>query len=480
MIKHTKLLLAVLLLTLWSCSSHQFHGQRTLASSAGVPTFGAELTFTSEALKEAGRKAGSHVVNSEASEQAQEELIERILAVCDGCGVEWMEDKYGLEFGRIHYPDGHYINITLDPWVVEVTASPIPLDKLDEITARLNKDLYRSATDIGLHPSYTAGGEHIHFGVEGLFGSDPKLFRDFLVDLYNHPELASGILAGDSYNSPPMVALPKKNQKAFQKIIREFDESPTSINHLAQRIYDEVYSTSVSGWDPPQKYQGVNISRLVEDFDPSEETIEIRFIRPQQNADQFKRVAKLFTERVQFLKKERAAGRAVSLQANPFPKGISSTTYHQDKFKRFLSFVTESGLDPVDYLHLIGDEFTPTAWTYLEKKYPGNSPEKLTFLEGLARDSAYDKPAKAKFLLTELAKFKNLKPEHEKVLALLIERSSDSPEIVKKINALLSEHEVWSKSGLAKIKLANPTPENFRNSCLNFIKRLLVPLPQAR
>lgn len=212
--KYIKLLLV---LSLWSCAGTKFSGERGIASGQYAPTYGAELTFTNEKLKEAGRKAGSHIVNSSASEAAQEELIERIIQVCDGCEVEWMEDKYGLEFGRIVYPDGHYINITLDPWVVEVTASPIPADKLEEITARYNKDLYQSATDIGLHPSYTAGGGHIHFGVEGLFGGDPKLFRDFMVDLYNHPELASGLLAGDSYNSPPMMALPKQNQDAFKK-----------------------------------------------------------------------------------------------------------------------------------------------------------------------------------------------------------------------------------------------------------------------
>lgn len=479
MLKNNKTLQIILLLTLWSCSSQQFQGWRTLANSPGVPTFGAELTFTSEALKEAGRKAGSHIVNSKASEKAQEKLIERIIAVCDGCEVEWMEDKYGLEFGRIHYPDGHFLNVTLDPWVVEVTASPIPLHKLDEITKRLNKDLYQSATEIGLHPSYTAGGGHIHFGVEGLFGADPKLFRDFLVDLYNHPELASGILAGDSYNSPPMMALPKKNQDAFKKIIRDFDESPISINQLAKKIYEQVYSTSPSGWEPPQKYQGVNISRLVEDFDPSEETIEIRFIRPQQNADQFKRVAELFTKRVEFLKQERAAARVLIPEANPFPNGITSHIYLQDKFNRFLTFVSESGLDPTDYLHLIGDEFTPQAWTYLEQKYPESSPQKLSFLEGLASDSAYDKPTKANFLLGELDKLREIKPEHERALALLINRSGDTPEVSKKINTLLTKHKLWSKTSLALMRKSHAQPKNFRNSCLDFVRKLLVQFPRA-
>ncbi len=477
--KLNKQLQILTLIALWSCSSSQFVGERRLASSSGMPTYGAELTFTSEKLKDAGRKAGSHIVNSSASEAAQEKLIERILAVCDGCDVEWMEDKYGLEFGRIFYPDGHYINITLDPWVVEVTASPIPLNKLDEITERLNKDLYRSATDIGLHPSYTAGGGHIHFGVEGLFGSDPKLFRDFLVDLYNHPELAAGILAGDSYNSPPMMALPKQNQDAFKKIIREFDESPTSINKLAERIYNKVYSSSPSGWEPPQKYQGVNISRLVEDFDPSEETIEIRFIRPQQNADQFNKIARLFTQRVEFLKSERAQGRVIAPIANPFPNGLSNSGYLQDKFNRFLSYAFESGLNPEDYFHLMGDEFTSRAWTYLEKKYPGNSPEKLKFLEGLARDSAYDKPNKALFLLDYMTRLNQIDSQHEKIMALLLDRSMDTAPVNSKINSLLKSHKAWSKSKLSALKRANPGALDFRNSCQDFITNLIIPVPQA-
>lgn len=264
-----------------------------------------------------------------------------------------------------------------------------------------------------------------------------------------------------------------------KKIIREFDENPTSINKLTTRIYEDVYSTSVSGWEPPQKYQGVNISRLVEDFDPSEETIEIRFIRPQQNTDQFKLVAELFTKRVEFLKTERKAGRAVKPQSNPFSKGLAHNGYMQDKFNYFIKFTTEAGLAPEDYFHLIGDEFTARAWNYLSQKYPGNSPQKLKFLQGLATDSAYDKSNKGNFLLEQLSKLSQIDQEHERVMASLIERSEDSPEIISKVKSMLSSHPKWSHTEIAKLHKNDLSKGGLRNSCLNFIRNILVPFPGA-
>lgn len=340
---------------------------RSIAQELGEPQFGIELTFTSEELEKAGSRAGSHVINSEASEKMQRKLVKEITKSCTHCTLNWEADKYGVEVARITYPDGQYIHVTLDPSVIEITGSPIAYSNLSHASKRFEEDLYQSARNLGLAPSRNTGGGHIHIGLDEFFENDPYLFRDFLVDVYNNPELGSGLLANDHYNSPPIQALPKASQKEFKQIIQEFDEVPTSIYELSRQISERVYSRNVSGWKPVEKYQGVNLTRIINDDIPAaQKTVEIRSLRPQQSADQFVLLAKLFKKRRDFLKVLRGRG------PPPEIEDVSYLTSKKKQFQKFVRYLEDTDLNPERYLNLLPTEYTHLSVGYMQDKYPEN------------------------------------------------------------------------------------------------------------
>jgi hypothetical protein len=432
-----------------------------------------ELTLTSEKMKEQGAMAGGNTVNTNANEKAQRNLINKILASCEECSYKQKTDKFGLPFGRITYPDGHYFDVTLDPWVVEVTGKPIPQSKVKEITERIQRDIYENARTLGYQPGFGAGGGHIHFGVKGLFNQDASLFRDFMVDLHNHSELGSGILNYDHANSPPINVLPEKSQRAFWNIINEFDENPTSLKDLARAIYKRVHKRTVKNWDPPEKYHGVNLMRVAKKNVPyKEQTVELRFVRPQQSGEQFRLITELMTKRIYFLKERRRLGVIPEL-SNNHPQTM------EEKFNRFVQFIEDTGEPAEKYFRILPGDYGELSWRYILNKYPGDNGKLWVFLQEFAEDVAYDEDIKANFILSKLESLDEIQPQHEKTMGTLLERSNESP-FFNRIKSVLTDNRLWSNSQAAYIfRDYLERGKSFHKNCRQMMLEILVPVPRA-
>jgi len=265
----------------------------TLDALAWPPTYGAEFTFTNQNILRAQRSLDGTIVNnteSEAHRDMMGEILKERCKLSKQCKIKILKNKYDVEMIRVTYKDGFWFQIATDPAVVEIQAKAATREEYLKYKEILERDIFEVARQVGMEPSEIGvGGGHIHIGATSALDKDARLFRNFLVDFVNHPEIATGILANDHYNAPPVMALNDKQIEEFKKTINRFDNGDIkTIFALAKELQDKVYFETPTGWDPPKKYQAFNVTRIVNNRTPVEEkTIEIRAIRPQQSIDDF-------------------------------------------------------------------------------------------------------------------------------------------------------------------------------------------------
>ncbi|GAB4014953.1 MAG: hypothetical protein Fur0010_13520 [Bdellovibrio sp.] len=250
---------------------------------------------------EAGRKAGSNIVNTPANEAARDELARKIIANCDQCRLETLVDKYGAEMHRIHVRRKYFIDVTVDPWVVEVKTSPLTSLQFKNESGFIQKVVFDSAKEIGIKPSELAGGGHIHFDLERAFKGDVKHFRNFLVDSAHNSFLHRGVFGNDSSNAPTFAEMNRRQRSAFKKLIAEIDANPKkfTINKITKRMTEEVYYRNPRNWSPPEKYQNINLTRVPLKEDA---TVEIRGLNAQKSMEHFVMLTEMFERRIESLK----------------------------------------------------------------------------------------------------------------------------------------------------------------------------------
>lgn len=379
--------------------------------------FGPELTFTNQRLIDDGRRMGGSTYNSPANENA---LLDLSILIYDEAGDMVEEDRIrngrGYNETRLIFEDGFVIDLTLDPWVIEINSTPISSNEMDERVLLFDEFIFDRARRLNLHPSYDIGGGHIHVGATELLRGDEDVLRDILVDFYNHRELGEGLLGNNRHNAPSIQSLPLANRNAFKEIIAHVDAYEIAIEDFAIRMNEEVYSVSGSHDSMPEKFQGVNVTRLADDsFSESERTVEFRFFRPQQNMSQFSLQTVLLEKRFQFLKNQRESGIVNQ------PEDISELS-REDKFTRFVSYINEIGDRPIKYFRLLGSSYLPLVWQYItvSSKDPLNVQKKL-ILE-LSEDLAFDDLYKLRFIIAYLKQVQTIESEHKQILRNIYER----------------------------------------------------------
>ncbi len=334
---------------------------------------GPEMTFTNETIRNDTTKF--YLPKSENTKNMKL-LISLIKEKCSECTV--VMDSPSSPSAKIIYPDGWYFIISIDPAVIEVNTSPMSVDKLREVLDRIKKDLYINAESIDLRPHSIDGGGHIHIDLKSAFNDDSKKFRNFVVDFYNHKELSQGILGKCRNNSPHICDLPERNNDDFKAVINKFDNAGGAISDLTAAIHSNVYTGAK--WGPVEKYQALNLTRVVEKDLPIEDrTIEIRAIRPQGSPEALLLQARLFEERINFLNKQTGA--------IPIKDNMDTYTPRQ-KFIYFKNYVEETGLKWADYAGLIPNEYDKYIWHELLQ---ASDPElKFKYLRDKIRNMPYD------------------------------------------------------------------------------------------
>lgn len=305
---------------------------------AWPPTYGLEFTFTNPAIIR-GSKGLSATTNTPENEAGREALAEAMKKKCllkGDCSVEWVVDKSGAGY-RVNYSDGHWFQLSVDPAVVEVQGKPATKEEYKAMRTRL-QDLFDAAAESGLRPHHREGGGHIHIGLETTFGRDANFFRNFLVDMANHPELATEILSDSNPNSPPIALHGKKSRERFARIVKDFDEGKISdLRTFSERIRDDVYLQAPCHWSAKAKYQAVCLTRVTEPVNEAYRTVELRAIRPQKDAAEFIRELELIEGRLNFIRNAKAP---IPYRLNrPIPKTRAEIV------AAFRNYVTEMGMD---------------------------------------------------------------------------------------------------------------------------------------
>ena len=332
----------------------------TLAAGRSGP----EWTFTSDELIELGRINDSATVfnSSEGQERFQNRMLSQwareIKLACPSCKIKKQGSIFSISRFHVQVSEDVWFEVSRDPWVLEVTASPMNKTTFAKHSEVFQKLVWNIAEKIGIRPHSRVGGGHIHLEIESFFGNDRNLFRNFLVDLANHPELFLGALGFDLLNAPPMAILFGKQKQNFEKIILEFDKGTMSINELMAKINFEVYNETF--YDPythqqhnPEKYQAVNLSH--------KETLELRGISPQGSAYIHFLLIQLFEARIDFLKKQPGL---IPYNKKDYSSSVHSFSVRKMEFhtsnidpslieQKARSYIQESGLNWSDYSGLV-------------------------------------------------------------------------------------------------------------------------------
>jgi len=323
----------------------------TRSSLAWPPIYGPEFTFTNGTLYAANLgKPGA--ITTEANSAARDRMAEAMIELCGrrgDCAVAATKDKYGIKIWKVSYRDGWWFQISVDPSVVEIQAKPVTLSEFTKYRDRIQNDIFAVAESIDLKPDKASGGGHIHIGTQAAFEEDPKLFRNFLVDYTNHPELAFGILEEDMKNALPFAKLSEDQRASFAKLIEAFDQKPVSVESLARSIETKVYRDV-------RKYNAINLRRTAKYGFARSKTVELRAIRTQLSADEYLLHLRLIEPRLTYLKSLKDP---VPFLNSPIP------TQTEEKVRAFHRYVTESGLDWEEFKVLM-----PRAWQDIAPEPP--------------------------------------------------------------------------------------------------------------
>lgn len=231
-------------------------------------------------------------------------LRTEVLKSCAALGL-----RCSLKNGNIAVNEDLVIAINSDPDVIEVQATPKNAKGYELYRKTLQEMLFESAKKIGLAPHRYEGAGHIHLGFDGVMETNPRLFRNFLVDLANHYELGGGVLGEnrrDGYG-PTFAFRGQKYVEMFAEVISGYDglpESEKSSLKLAELLEAKLYQDPVYQYEP--KCQAINILRVLglsstKSGRNSGRTIELRFLRPQEDMHEYLLLLKLFSARIAYL-----------------------------------------------------------------------------------------------------------------------------------------------------------------------------------
>lgn len=268
-----------------------------LHSKAGIGLVGPEFTLTRSDLFQLGRSGNA---TDQYYTNIFRELEMAIRRNCTDCTI--LIDDTSKPVMTVTVPGGFTIKYARDPWVIEVTTSPLHPSQIQNqiFIEKTQKIIWNAAREIGFEPHSRVGGGHIHFDLESHFEGNVLHFFNFVVDIANHPELFLGALGFDLLNAPPIAVLSEKQRNAFKDIVQNFDPQTQTIDDLKSIIRNRVYSKSflMNKYDHVDyyttKYQALNLDH--------QKTLELRGFRPQESIQHFVLDIQLIQSRIEKLK----------------------------------------------------------------------------------------------------------------------------------------------------------------------------------
>ena len=262
-------------------------------------------------------------------------LQKRIKKLCPECRFEEVTQRgYGIEdlkATRVIYPDGWWFQLAGDPLVAEFQHKPSTPSELTRNEGRLKNHLFRAAAEIGLKPSQgwdVFSSNHVNIGTR-LFEGRGDWMRDFIVDFYNHYELAMGVWLDDPWNAPTLMKDPEQRM-AFQKAIEDFDAMPDN-QRTVKNLVKILHKRVLTGHNRALSLR--NARRSVKSF---ARRLELRANRASISADHYLTTVKILQARIDYLKNRD--------ERVPFENQEPSRD-RSVHLERYRAYVEESGFD---------------------------------------------------------------------------------------------------------------------------------------
>jgi hypothetical protein len=277
-----------------------------------------------------------------------EEVRERCANV-PGCREIDMKNEYESHvMYRFQLAEDYSVTLFRDPGCVEVTGDPQTLAQYEKLQPIIEDVIYKSAKNAGLDIT-NLEHNHVHIGFATSFMNPDNtvnysLFRNFLIDLHNHSELATGVWL-DEANAKPFSAQ-KKNK--LKKLLGEFDvltqSRPNAVELKLFCDFMNRYHTSILN-ESNSYYVAFKAERICAIGLPSAEwTLELRSNVARPNFKTWLKVPRLMEARIEYLKK---LNDPVNLLVEPPVRN------NYEKVARYYQFVTESGMQWDEYKALM-------------------------------------------------------------------------------------------------------------------------------
>lgn len=316
--------------------------------------YGGEPTFANEEIlsvdvdkKNADGETYHWHISTEENQRYINLMKDEVQKRCPDCEITKTHNKHFEPGWAIKHPTGVAFQITPDPSVVEIIVSPQFIEFFETHKKLYSSLIFGAAKAVGLRVHFAEGQGHITMMMQEVFAERPLLFRNFVADTVNHPELGLGIFEYNPLDSPPAVLTPGL-VRDLKAEIGEVDgkEGYTSgqIAYAVDEAYERHPKANVGG---ETHYQALRVYNAHPDRFGSGARVESRAFRPQKDFDEFLQQIKLIEARVNYL--ATIEGK-VRIRADEIP------TIGQAK-TRFRKYVQESGLDWNDY-----KTFIPENW----------------------------------------------------------------------------------------------------------------------
>lgn len=207
-------------------------------------------------------------------------------------------------------PNGWWFSHHEEELVIEITSSIGTPEYFKKYARDMQDAIFVSAANEGFFPAMFRGGGHINVSSKS-FLTNRLLFRNFLVDLFNHSELFMGVFGYDTNNALPIQMMPKENQKLVREVIAKFDagEYPYEMDlikfaaDIQSALNEDIFEPFWLRWNEMSmngraKYHAVNLNHFIKD---QTSRVEIRAVRPQASMDMWVRQISLIRDRIKYL-----------------------------------------------------------------------------------------------------------------------------------------------------------------------------------
>lgn len=262
-------------------------------------------------------------------------------------------------------PHGWWFTSSKDPHVLEVQMKPMTVEEFKAHDSDMQDAIFVTAANQGYVPFDYLGGGHLNIDIEAFQGN-VLLVRNFIVDYWNHNELALGALSYDTNNAMPFSLQGAKYWAEVQERLNKLNSGEyfrMDPEHYLYQFLADLNATRSSStdslreyWHGPQPARYKATDMTFYQATKTEKRIEIRAVRPQKSIYRWIKQIELIEARINYLAKFKKPIPLRPIVPIRIPENTTMENLAleppvdpQEALRSFYNYVTESGLKWQDY-----------------------------------------------------------------------------------------------------------------------------------